>query len=497
MGIAHRSARVRSGALGRRLAVAALLGAMVVVARPTPPVGAARLNLPDGYAVAGSEALDAGVEHVVLRGEDPAEEVHVARLAPGVAGRLHTVLAGGALTGPASGLETTSSMCARVRCLVAVNGEFADADRQPVGGMVSHSELVRTPGIEHAYLEFPDAGRASVSLDFPWSVELVAGGASVTAATVNRPQPDEGLALYTARWGPSTGTAAGTTELIVELAPSGSAALPTGESPVRLVALSEGGNSPIGPGQAVLSGRRTSAQAVSGLWQAATANPLAQLLKLPTTGTLRVSTDGARDTIGGSPQLLRGGEIAFPAGNDDSFTQDRHPRTMVGVTSEGEVLLVTVDGRQPGHSAGLSLVEAADLLRGLGAVDAINLDGGGSTTFVAGGEVRNRPSDAGGERRVVSVLALEPEGSQAQPASLSAPVASRFGPLPLQDPASRPPNLLGDLLPPLQKAVAPIVEPLAEALGRASAPTTDVVTGVVDDLVAATQQAMRSLGPPA
>jgi hypothetical protein len=478
-----------------RVAAAVLVGAIVVLARPISPLNAASFDVPSGYGVVGSEAIDAGVEHVVLRGEDPGQEVHVARVAPGAAGRLHTVLAGGALTGPTSGLETTSSMCARVRCLVAVNGEFADADRQPVGAMVSHSELVRTPGIEHAYLEFPDAGRGSVSLDFPWSVELSGGGLSVTAGTVNRAQGDDGLALYTARWGPRTGTPPGTTELVVELPPAGNAALPTGESEVRLAGLSDSGNSAIGPGQAVLSGRGASAGALSDLWQAASGNPLAQLLRLPTTGTLRVSTDGARDTIGGSPQLLRNGDIAFPDGNDDSFTQDRHPRTMVGITPGGEVLLVTVDGRQPGHSAGLSLVEAADLLRGLGAVDAINLDGGGSTTFVAGGEVRNRPSDPEGERRVVSILALEPEGSEVQPPTLSTPAASRFAPLPLQDPASRPPNLLGDLLPPLQKAIAPIVEPLVDALDRATAPATDVVTDVANRMVAATRQAMGSLRP--
>ncbi|MGH9266162.1 MAG: phosphodiester glycosidase family protein, partial [Acidimicrobiales bacterium] len=85
------------------------------------------------------------------------------------------------------------------------------------------------------------------------------------------------------------------------------------------------------------------------------------------------------------------------------FTQDRHPRTMVGMTPAGEVLLVTADGR--GASAGLSLIEAARLMADLGAVDAMNLDGGGSTTFVTGGVVRNAPSD-GRERPVASSLAV-------------------------------------------------------------------------------------------
>jgi exopolysaccharide biosynthesis protein len=84
----------------------------------------------------------------------------------------------------------------------------------------------------------------------------------------------------------------------------------------------------------------------------------------------------------------------------------------VGVAGDGRrLLLVTVDGRQPGYSAGMTLRELAALLRSLGARDALNLDGGGSTTFVVapgGGEPRiaNQPSDSTGERPVGNALAV-------------------------------------------------------------------------------------------
>ena len=64
--------------------------------------------------------------------------------------------------------------------------------------------------------------------------------------------------------------------------------------------------------------------------------------------------------------------------------------------------IVTVDGRRPGYSVGISLAEAARLMKSLGARDALNLDGGGSTTMVVGGRVVNRPSDRVGERAVGS-----------------------------------------------------------------------------------------------
>jgi exopolysaccharide biosynthesis protein len=78
----------------------------------------------------------------------------------------------------------------------------------------------------------------------------------------------------------------------------------------------------------------------------------------------------------------------------------RHPRTMAGVDNQDRILLVTVDGHQPGYSLGLSLVEEAQLMIGLGAVTAMNLDGGGSTAMVINGKLVSSPSDPSGERAV-------------------------------------------------------------------------------------------------
>ena len=82
----------------------------------------------------------------------------------------------------------------------------------------------------------------------------------------------------------------------------------------------------------------------------------------------------------------------------------RSPRTAIGRTPDGEVLLVTVDGRQDGWSAGMSYRELARTLAALGARDAVNLDGGGSTTMTLGGGIINRPSTTG--RSVASGLFL-------------------------------------------------------------------------------------------
>ena len=123
--------------------------------------------------------------------------------------------------------------------------------------------------------------------------------------------------------------------------------------------------------------------------------------------------------VGGGPRLLSGGRLSLRAGPEgfladaslrNGFTGARNPRTLAGVTPGGGVLLVTVDGRRPATSVGVSLREAAGVMRALGARDALNLDGGGSSAMVVGNAVVNRPSD-GTERRVGSgVFALPGEG---------------------------------------------------------------------------------------
>jgi exopolysaccharide biosynthesis protein len=117
--------------------------------------------------------------------------------------------------------------------------------------------------------------------------------------------------------------------------------------------------------------------------------------------------DDTTDVVAGVPQLIRNSKIDITWEQEKagkSFVEMRHPRTAVAKLKDGKFLMMTVDGRQPGVSVGMSLYELADYLLSLGAKDAMNLDGGGSTTMFLDGNVVNKPSDKEGERKVSDTI---------------------------------------------------------------------------------------------
>ena len=115
----------------------------------------------------------------------------------------------------------------------------------------------------------------------------------------------------------------------------------------------------------------------------------------------------AEAIVGGAGLLLRDGQTIADWKVEQlsqTFAETRHPRTLVGTHADGSVWLVTVDGRQPKLSAGMSLYELRALARRLGLKNALNLDGGGSTTMWVAGKIVNSPSDAAGPRKVSDAL---------------------------------------------------------------------------------------------
>ena len=123
------------------------------------------------------------------------------------------------------------------------------------------------------------------------------------------------------------------------------------------------------------------------------------------------------DAIAGVPMLVKNGKIDVSWQEERSskaFVDTRHPRTAVAKLHDGKFLMVTLDGRSE-TSAGIGLYDLAAYLLELGAVDAMNLDGGGSTTMYIDGKVVNQPSGSE-ERKVSDAIIVRPRAKQtAQP----------------------------------------------------------------------------------
>jgi hypothetical protein len=373
-------------ALAGRTAALLLLLAAVLRSVYAPAVADTGVTSLEGFRATEHRELAAGVTHTRLVRQTDALVVNVARVARGAHAQLRAVLSGDDVDG---GLERTSEMCRRVACIVAVNGDFHHPESgQPVGGLVANSEMLRSPVPSHHQLTFAHPGSLAAG-QLAWSGRLMASDLRHVEFThVNRPRGEHEVVLYSPAFGTTTGTNEHGVELVLRTV-TPSPPIRLGQtSLVEMTELRDGaGATVIQRDGLVVSGHGQGAAALRDLWARVQSNAASRRALL----RVEAATD-ASDSLGGSPVLVRDSR---PYVGDDGtpFVAGRHPRTIVGWTENGDVLLVTIDGRQAGYSEGVALPEAASLMVGLGAAEALNLDGGGSTTLVVANRVVNRPSD--------------------------------------------------------------------------------------------------------
>ena len=112
--------------------------------------------------------------------------------------------------------------------------------------------------------------------------------------------------------------------------------------------------------------------------------------------------------VGGGPVLVKDGAIFISNNEEKKFAgkaiADHHPRTAMGYTKDGQLILLAVQGRMKNIAVGTTLTETAQILIDLGAVEAINLDGGGSSCLLVNGKETIKPSDPTGQRPVPAVF---------------------------------------------------------------------------------------------
>jgi hypothetical protein len=135
------------------------------------------------------------------------------------------------------------------------------------------------------------------------------------------------------------------------------------------------------------------------------------------TVTWSLGWPGVTEAIGGSPVLIDNGKVVVT--NCSTYLCEKQPRSIVGIKANGDIMLVTIDGRWPGYSIGMTELEEANFMLGQGAVYALNLDGGGSSTMWVKGQIKNSPSD--GTERAVSSAILVLSGADSDGSPLKAP----------------------------------------------------------------------------
>ncbi|MGW4471533.1 phosphodiester glycosidase family protein [Nonomuraea sp. NPDC004354] len=307
-------------------------------------------------------------------------------------------LSGGVTTGylnsgEVSKTEPLSGPADRARAVAAVNGDFFDINRSgaALGVGVKDGALVQSPvqGWNNAIALNEGVGRV-LQMHFDGTA-TPAGGAPITLTQFNQLVQTGGVGLFTPLWGSyRRSDSAKVTEVVL---------VDGAVTEVRTGA----GQGPIPAGTTVLLGREAGADA---------------LAQLKVGDRVEVKYQ-PKPSDGGAVQTALGGRnVLVKDGKAQPFTDtDSHPRTAVGFSADGrKMYLLTVDGRQA-DSRGLTLREMAALLVELGAHNALELDGGGSSTMLAREpgsadvQVENSPSD-GGERHVPNGLALyAPQGS--------------------------------------------------------------------------------------
>lgn len=114
--------------------------------------------------------------------------------------------------------------------------------------------------------------------------------------------------------------------------------------------------------------------------------------------------------VGGGPVLVQNGEIQISNEEELKFNgkeiNDKHPRTAMGYTADGQLIMLAIEGRFPGKAEGATLKQEAQMLKALGCVEALNLDGGGSSCLLINGKQTITPSDKEGQRPVPAVFII-------------------------------------------------------------------------------------------
>jgi len=287
--------------------------------------------------------------------------------------------------------------------LVAINGDFYSVDSGPYIGdprgiQIMEGEYLSTPGDQSVFRidaqGNPEIGIVESKFTITWP------DGTVSAARLNEERSPKETVVFTPRLGSSTRTSGGTEAILVAAGQEPLLPLQVGKEVVgKVESIQQGGDTPLKPGKLVVSfGPRVSKASTLKAGDVLKISPMTE-----------PSLAGARTALGGGNIIVHKGEpqkFSMPVSGAYKFRSvvERHPRSAVGF-SDTHIFLVQVDGRQGDLSIGMTLEELGAYMQKLGCKEAMNFDGGSSSTLWVAGRVVNSPS-SGSERDIGNALVL-------------------------------------------------------------------------------------------
>jgi hypothetical protein len=306
---------------------------------------------------------------------------------------LHTTVANGDSIGLTSLPHQLSLLPPELgKPVAAINGDYYQAKApykgDPKGIQISRGELISAP-FDWTCVWFDAAGIPTMGI-IKSQLSVTWPNGTSTPLGLNEPRAATQAVLYTHAVGASTFTSGGL-EMVLERSKNEKwLPLHASEDYTGVVReIRQGGNTKTSKDTMILSLGPTLAKKIP---------------KVKPGTTIKISTEtspslkGVPTAISGGPALVRDAEVVV------GWSAIRHPRTAIGWNKE-HIFLVQVDGRQSGHSVGMTYSEIAEYMQKLGCQEALNLDGGGSATFWMLGQVINSPS-RGRARDIANGLVL-------------------------------------------------------------------------------------------
>lgn len=382
--------------MGRGLTILLLAALFAAPARaqPTALMPGVTFEKTVEFTPHGAAVLD------VITAPRPGDDAGLYALAPS--------LAGGAVSGAAAPLTQLERNASAQATVAGIDGDFAAAGGRPAGIVMQDGALLHAPAAGRSSIGVDGTGVLHVARERLFGTWQGTGQRRPFDALNTSPSPGQTV-LFTPAYGAAAPAEPGSTEVVLGVLP---ALVPGGVLTGTVTAVGSGGVEPIPPGGAVL------------VATGAAAAKLAAEAPLGTAVSIRLALQpawtGMTAALGGGPVLVRSGKPVFRSTED--FTNDqvtsRSPRAAVGQLADGRVILVGVDGNQPGYSVGLTSFELAQTLVRLGAVTACGLATGPGVSVAFDGTLLDRPTVAGGSP-LEEALLVEYFGVYAPPPPLA------------------------------------------------------------------------------